>query len=76
MRDLEHESPMVSVHSMVQAVNSLLARKGVRRRMVELRSDGQREAYIGAGLREATSLLQAGFLEDEEAEELMDFAGW
>lgn len=76
LRDMEQDQPMVSVHSLVGGLNGLLSRHGVRARLVELRSDGRREVYVASSLAKATSLLQHDLLEDEDAEELMDFAGW
>lgn len=77
LRDIEGGGvATISVPSLVRALNELLDKHEVRQRLVELRSDGARELYVATGVTKATKLLEAGHLEDEALEELVDFASW
>lgn len=67
---------MVTVRGLVRAVNALLDRNGVRDRLVALRSDDAREVYLAFGMAQAIELARAGWLEDDELEEMMELAGW
>lgn len=69
-------SPTVMVRSLVGAINVLLERCDVRQRLIPLPGDGKREAYVAAGVAEAMILCQAGCLEEDDPEQLMDFCGW
>lgn len=66
----------ITIRGIVRAINVLLARVGVRARLVPLRSDGTREIYVGVGVAAAMELAGAGLLEDEDADELMDLGSW
>lgn len=67
---------MVTVRGLVRAVNALLDRNGVRERLVALRSDEHREVYVATGVTEAIQLARAGWLDDEDVEQMMELAGW
>lgn len=70
------EVPMVTVRGLVRALNVLLDRNDVRERLVALRGDEEREVYVQLGVTEALTLVKAGHLEDVEAEDVMELAGW
>ena len=76
LRDLDLGPPTVSVCSIVRALNSLIARSGGRRRLVPLRADGEREAYIAVPVTDALTLAKEGILEIEDPEGIMDFGAW
>ena len=67
---------MVTVRGLVRALNVLLDRHDVRERLVSLRGDDEREVYVALGVAEAAQLARAGFLEDENAEDMMELAAW
>ena len=50
--------------------------KGVRERLVPVRSDLQREVYVGLPLTEAIELTRAGCLEEDDPESIMELASW
>lgn len=66
----------ITIRGLVRALNVLLERNGIRERLVQLRSDGERESYVAASAAAAMTLCQSGFLEDEEPEDLIDLASW
>lgn len=66
----------VSIRSLVRAVNGLMARDGVRIRLVPLEGDDRRELYVGLGITEAIELAMAELLEENESERLMELASW
>lgn len=68
--------PTVTVRGIVQATNVLLQRAGVRVRMIPLASNDFAEAYIAMTVRAVMELAKGGFLDDNDPEELMEFAGW
>lgn len=68
--------PMVTVRGLVRAINVLLDRSGVRNRLVALRGDEEREVYVSVGVTEAVQLAQRGYLEDDDAEDVMELAAW
>ena len=68
--------PMVTVRGLVRALNVLLDRHGVRERFVALRGDADREIYAGLGVAEAMQLTRNGYLEDDDAEDVMDLGAW
>ena len=68
--------PMVTVRGLVHALNVLLDRRGVRERLVALRGDAEREIYAGLGVTEAMQLTRSGYLEDDDAEDVMDLGAW
>jgi hypothetical protein len=68
--------PMVTVRGLVRALNVLLDRNGVRERLVSLRGDEEREVYVQLGVAEAMQLAKDGYLEDVDAEDVMELAGW
>ena len=70
------EQPTIAVRSLVSAVNVLLERHDVRRRLLLLRSDGAREVYVATGPTEAAALCKHGCLELEDPSELFEFAAW
>lgn len=70
------EQPTIAVRSLVSAVNVLLERHNVRRRLLLLRSDGLREVYIATGPTEAVALCKSGCLEVEDPGRLLEFAAW
>ena len=74
-RAAEHTT-MVTLRGLVRAVNVLLDRKGVRERLVALRGDDVREAYIATSVTEAIELARGGYLDDDDVEDVMELAGW
>lgn len=68
--------PMVTVRGLVRATNVLLDRSGVRERLVSLQGDDDREVYIAVGVSEAVQLAKSGYLEDTDAESVMELAAW
>lgn len=78
LRELEKGSgpTMVTLRGLVHAVNLLLDRHGVRERLVPLHCDDDREAYLAAPLTEAIELARAGYLGEENAEDVMELCGW
>ena len=68
--------PMVTVRGLVRAINVLLDKSGVRERLVSLRGDDDREVYVQLGVTDAIRLAQAGYLEDEEPEDVMELGAW
>jgi hypothetical protein len=68
--------PMVTVRGLVRALNVLLDRHGVRDRLIALRGDEHREVYVGLGVSEAIQLGQAGMLDDEDTEDVMELGAW
>lgn len=80
---IEDEAPeeggicSVSVREIVRSFNVLLDRKGHRRRLVGLRGDGRREAYVGlASIADAMALCQKGYLAEDDPEIIMHLAAW
>ncbi len=67
---------MVTVRGLVRGVNVLLGRRDVRERLIPLRSDVMREIYVALPLTEAIELARGGFLEEENAEDVMELGGW
>ena len=76
LTELEPEAVTITVRGLVRAMNVLLERNGVRERLVQLRSDGAREAYAAVGVSEAMGLCRARCLEDEDPERVMEDAAW
>ncbi|HJL18845.1 MAG TPA: hypothetical protein RMH99_24495 [Sandaracinaceae bacterium LLY-WYZ-13_1] len=79
LRELERrreDVPMVTVRGLVRALNVLLDKQGVRERLVSLRGDADREVYVKLGVAEAVQLARSGYLEDVEAEDVMELGGW
>jgi len=76
LRELEEGVSTVSVYSLARALNRLLARLGSRPRVVPLRGDGRREAYVSLSITDALALAKEGLLEIEGVEEVMDFGAW
>jgi hypothetical protein len=77
--DLSHldpKTPTVTVRGLVHAINRLLDRADVRDRMIALRSDGEREVYVGLSLADAMTLCREDLLDEDDPEELMEQAGW
>lgn len=74
--EVEDPQPTVTIRGIVHALNSLLAKVEVRQRFVPLLSDDARELYVSVGVAEAVSLAQAGYLEDEDAESIIELGGW
>lgn len=68
--------PTVTVRGIVRAMNMLLQRAGVRLRLVPLASNDHAEAYIAMSVRAVMDLAKAEFLDEDDPEELMEFAGW
>ncbi len=66
----------VALRALVCALNVLLERQGERRRLVMLRADGAREAFIATSPTEAVSLCQSGCLEMTDPQDLLEFAAW
>ena len=66
----------ISVASIVNAINLLMNRFEIRDRFLQLRTDGEREAFFATGVSEGILLCNAGFLEDGSIEELMEFGSW
>jgi hypothetical protein len=79
LRDIEERrsgQTMVTLRGLVHAVNVLLDRKGVRERLIALRSDEAREVYVATSIVEAIELARRGWLEDEHAEDVMELGSW
>lgn len=74
LRELDGAS--ISVRGLVRALNILLDRHDVRERLVEMRSDDEREAYLATTVANAVNLCKAGYLEEETVEDVMELAGW
>ena len=72
----EIDGPSISVRGLVRALNILLDRHDVRERLVELRSDDEREVYVATTLAHAMAFCKAGILEEETPEEVMELAAW
>lgn len=72
----EIEGPSVGVRGLVQALNVLLDRHGVRERLVELRCDDERECYLATTMANAMNLCKSGYLAEETLEELMELCAW
>ncbi|MBK8170065.1 MAG: hypothetical protein IPK60_06940 [Sandaracinaceae bacterium] len=68
--------PTVTVRGIVRAMNMLLQRAGVRIRLIPLASNDFAEAYIAMSVRAVMDLAKAGILDEDDPEELMEFAGW
>lgn len=68
--------PMVTVRGLVRAINVLLDKNGIRERLVSLRGDDVREVYVQLGVTDAIRLAQQGYLEDEDAEDVMELGAW
>ena len=60
----------------MRALNVLLARHQVARRLVELCSDGTREAYLAVDPVHARALCSAGYLELEDPDDVREFGAW
>lgn len=75
LRDLD-PGQTITIRGLVRAINVLLSHVGVRSRLLPLRSDVQREVYLGVDLSAAMELATAGVLEDEDAGEVMDLGSW
>ena len=71
-----NEGPMVTVRGLVRATNVLLDRNGVPARLVELKLDEHREAYVSVTIDTAIDLVRGGWLGDDELEHVMELAGW
>lgn len=67
---------MVTVRGLVRALNVLLDRHGVRERLIAIRGDHEREIYAGLGVTQALSLTRAGYLEDDDAEDVLELGAW
>ena len=70
------EVPMVTVRGLVHALNVLLDRGGVRKRLVSLRGDDEREIYVWLSVADVATLSQGGYLEDEDLQDVMELAAW
>ncbi len=75
LRDLD-PGQTITIRGLVRAINVLLSHVGVRSRLLPLRSDVQREVYLGVDLSAAMELATGGVLEDEDAGEVMDLGNW
>ncbi|MCS6798712.1 MAG: hypothetical protein NZ898_09295 [Myxococcota bacterium] len=75
LRTLEAR-PTTTVRSLVRAFNRMLARRGEVRRLIPLRSDETREVYLAFSYEQAVMLLQSGYLDDEDPDELREMGGW
>ncbi len=75
LRSLE-DGQTVSVRGLVSAMNKLLARHHVEERLVPLRADMTREAYIALDLKHAQPLCERDYLEEAGIDELLEFACW
>lgn len=76
LRQLDDHGESISVNALVRSLNVLLERHEARHRMVELVSDGEREAYVGVLVAGAMTLCQMGLLEHDDAEFIMEFGAW
>lgn len=76
LRQLDEGPPTISLLGMIRAFNVLLQRNKIRYRFVPLASDASREAYVTTTVAEAMTLCSGGYLEYEDAEDLLDLAGW
>lgn len=76
LEDASRDVPHVTVRGLVRSANVLLDRHGVRERMISLRGDLEVEMYVFLGITEAMPLANAGYLEDEDPEDVMELAAW
>jgi len=76
LEDRGPEIPHVTVRGLVRSTNVLLDRHEVRERMISLRGDLEVEMYVFLGITEAMPLANAGYLEDEDPEDVMELAAW
>lgn len=66
----------LTVRALVRAVNVLLERSEHRYRFIPLLTDDNREAYVATTITGALNLCQEQYLEETDAETLIDFASW
>ena len=76
IRELERPNEMVTVRGIVRAINALLARGEVRKRLIALKAAEGWETYVGLGVHDAVDLLIGGWLEDEATEDVMELGAW
>ena len=76
LRDIEEGPPTISLLGIVRAVNVLLDRNSIRYRFVPIACDSAREVYVTTTVAEAIALANGGYLELENAEEVIDLASW
>lgn len=76
LEELENDVETVAVRSIVRAANGLLRQAGVGERIVALRADATREAYLGVDRRAAERLFDARCLEEPSFDEVLDFSSW
>lgn len=78
LRDVEaaRQGQAVTLRGLIRALNGLLDRFGVRERMVPLRSDEDREVYVALPLTEALELARQGYLDEEDAADVMELGCW
>lgn len=74
--DDAHGRPLVTVRSLVHALNALMNKAGARERLVGLLADEEREAYVATTIAHALNLCKAGLLEDANPEEMVELAAW
>ena len=76
LRTLDDGPPTISLLGVARALNVLLHRHGIRYRFVPLASDAAREVYVTTTVAEAMTLANGGYLDLDDAEQLLDLASW
>lgn len=74
--DDQGDTGTVAVRALVRALNALLAKASVEKRLVPLMPDEVREHYVGVSEDGAMTLLQAGCTEISAVQALREFASW
>lgn len=74
--DEDAEQGTVAVRALVRALNVLLAKAGVDKRLVPLVPGDSRELYVGVTEEGAMTLLQGGCTELSAVAALREFASW
>ncbi len=75
-KDDTDERGTVAVRALVRAMNALLAKAGVERRLVPLIPDDTRELYVGVSEDGAITLLEGACTEISAVQALREFASW
>jgi hypothetical protein len=76
LRTLEEQHKTTTVRGLVGALNALLGLHDIPWRLLGLRADVYREAYVAANRAAMVTLIEAGLLEDESVSEATEHGGW
>jgi hypothetical protein len=76
LREIDEGPPTISVLGVVRALNVLMQKHSIRYRFVPLASDQAREVYVTTTVAEAMTLANGGYLDLDDAEQLLDLASW